>query len=229
MNPVSENLINHCEFEQLHLSGAIQSFGALLRVETDNNFITHASENLADFSNVNAQEVIGKSLDILGWFNPKNLENLPHELGKTTTLSHIATGSQDRIDALLIRGDGCILIELEKNTKIEVIAIQQLQRPLLSAPQNEEELIRYHALLLSAFRDIIHFDCVMIYQFLEDWSGNVIAEATSEGIGSYLGLHFPATDIPQIARDLYLKNPSRLIQDAQADAVPILGIDATVH
>jgi light-regulated signal transduction histidine kinase (bacteriophytochrome) len=122
----------------------------------------------------------------------------------------------------------CILIELEKNTKIEIIPIQQLQRPLLSAPQNEEELMRYHDLLLGTFREIIHFDRVMIYQFLEDWSGNVVAEATSKGIGSYLGLHFPASDIPQIARDLYLKNPSRLIQDAKADSVNILGIDKTV-
>jgi light-regulated signal transduction histidine kinase (bacteriophytochrome) len=228
MYSISENLINQCEFEQLHRSGAIQSFGALLRVETDNHLITHASANLADFSDLNAQDVIGKSLDVLGWFNPKYLEDLPPELGKTVSLSHLATGAKERIDAMLIRGEGCILIELEKNTKIEVIAIQQLQRPLLSAPQNEEELGRYHALLLSAFRNIIHFDRVMIYQFLEDWSGKVIAEATSEGIGSYLGLHFPASDILQIARDLYLKNPSRLIQDAQADAVPILGIDATV-
>ncbi len=228
MNSIPENLINYCEFEQLHLSGAIQSFGALLRVETNDNLITHASENLADFSNVHAQNVIGKSLEILGWFNVKCLENLPHELGKTMNLSHIATGLQESIDALLIRGDGCILIELEKNTKIEVIAIQQRQRPLLSAPQNEEKLMSYNELLLNSFREIIGFDRVMIYQFLEDWSGKVIAEATSEGIGSYLGLHFPASDIPQIARDLYLKNPSRLIQNAKADAVPILGIDATV-
>jgi chemotaxis family two-component system sensor kinase Cph1 len=228
MNSIPENLINHCELEELHLSGAIQTFGALLRVETNNHLITHASENLADFSNANAQGVIGKSLDSLGWFNPKYLKNLPHEIGKTITLSHIATGVQDRIDALLIRGDACILIELEKNTKIEVIAIQQLQRPLLSAPQNAEELKHYHDLLLGAFQEIIHFDRMMIYRFLEDWSGEVIAEVTSAGIGSYLGLHFPASDIPQIARDLYLKNPSRLIQNATSNAVPILGIDATV-
>jgi light-regulated signal transduction histidine kinase (bacteriophytochrome) len=228
MNPISENLVNHCEFEQLHLSGAIQSFGAMLCVETENHLITHASANLSDFSNVNAQEVIGKSLDCLGWFNPKYLDDLPPELGKTLTLSHIATGSEDRIDALLIRGDGCVLIEFEKNTRIDVIPIHQLQRPLLSAPQNEAELMCYHDLLLNAFREIVHFDRVMIYQFLEDWSGKVIAEATSQGIGSYLGLHFPASDIPQIARDLYLKNPSRLIQNATAQAVPILGIDVTV-
>jgi light-regulated signal transduction histidine kinase (bacteriophytochrome) len=229
MDAVSENLINHCEFEQLHLSGAIQSFGALLRVETKNNIITHASENLAHFSDVNPQDVIGKSIDTLGWFNTKYLDDLPHELGKTKFLSHIATGSQEQIDAMLIRGEACILIELEKNeTKTEVIPVQQLQHPLLSAPLNKNDLLNYHALLLDAFRKITHFDRVMIYRFLDDWSGEVIAEATAEGIGSYLGLHFPATDIPQIARDLYLKNPSRLIQDAKADAVPILGMDESI-
>ena len=206
MDTVSENLINHCEFEQLHLSGAIQSFGALLRVETKNNIITHASENLAHFSDVNPQDVIGKSIDTLGWFNTKYFHDLPDELGKTKVLSHVATGSQEQIDAMLIRGEECILIELEKNeTKTEVISVQQLQHPLLSAPLNKNDLQNYHALFLDAFRKITHFDRVMIYRFLDDWSGEVIAEATAEGIGSYLGLHFPASDIPQIARNLYLK------------------------
>jgi light-regulated signal transduction histidine kinase (bacteriophytochrome) len=61
----------------------------------------------------------------------------------------------------------------------------------------------------------------MIYQFLEDWSGEVIAESTFPDRGSYRGLRFPASDIPAIARNLYQQNPYRMISEVNAEPVPI--------
>ena len=57
------------------------------------------------------------------------------------------------------------------------------------------------------------FDRVMIYQFMHDGSGRVIAEARGEGVESYLGLRYPASDIPEQALRLYLTNWLRLIPD----------------
>lgn len=62
----------------------------------------------------------------------------------------------------------------------------------------------------------------MAYMFHEDEHGEVIAEATAEGVQSFLGLHFPATDIPQAARDLFVVNGSRIIVDADMTPVPML-------
>ncbi|KAI9082608.1 hypothetical protein K1719_035477 [Acacia pycnantha] len=50
------------------------------------------------------------------------------------------------------------------------------------------------------------YDRVMAYKFHEDDHGEVIAEITKPGLEPYLGLHYPATDIPQAARFLFMKN-----------------------
>jgi len=63
-------------------------------------------------------------------------------------------------------------------------------------------------------RALSGFDRVMIYRFDEDWNGEVLAESTGDGaLVAYLGLRFPATDIPEQARRLYLLNPLRLVVD----------------
>jgi light-regulated signal transduction histidine kinase (bacteriophytochrome) len=70
------------------------------------------------------------------------------------------------------------------------------------------------------------FQRVMYYRFREDEDGDgeVLAEARQAEIyGSYLGLRFPASDIPRVARTLYVRNSWRLIPDARAAAVPVLG------
>ena len=54
--------------------------------------------------------------------------------------------------------------------------------------------------------DLTGYDRVMAYMFYEDDHGEVIAEVTKPGLEPYLGLHYPATDIPEAARFLSKKN-----------------------
>lgn len=49
----------------------------------------------------------------------------------------------------------------------------------------------------------LDLDKVMIYRFDAQWNGEVIAEAAADGVEPYLGLNFPASDIPKQARDLF--------------------------
>lgn len=78
--------------------------------------------------------------------------------------------------------------------------------------------------LVACISSLTGFQRIMLYQFREDGDGEVVAEARdTEVYGSYLGLRFPASDIPLIARALYQKNPWRLIPDATAVAVPVIG------
>jgi light-regulated signal transduction histidine kinase (bacteriophytochrome) len=62
-------------------------------------------------------------------------------------------------------------------------------------------------------REVSGFDRVMLYRFDARNNGQVIAEATRDGIGSFLGLFFPSSDIGARARDLYLHNFTRYIPD----------------
>ena len=55
------------------------------------------------------------------------------------------------------------------------------------------------------------FNRVMMYCFDKDWNGEVVAEVKNNEMQSYLHHHFPATDIPEPVRNLYTKNPVRVI------------------
>jgi light-regulated signal transduction histidine kinase (bacteriophytochrome) len=61
----------------------------------------------------------------------------------------------------------------------------------------------------------------MVYRFDQDGSGEVIAESARGDLESYLGLRYPASDIPRQARVLYERNWLRLIADVNAPASPI--------
>ena len=53
-----EELLQGCESEDLHLSGAIQPFGALVIVKRSTNKIIHASANLKEFVDLDANSVL---------------------------------------------------------------------------------------------------------------------------------------------------------------------------
>ena len=59
-------------------------------------------------------------------------------------------------------------------------------------------------------RELTGFDRVMVYRFDDDWNGEVIAEAKLDSLNTFLGLHYPATDIPAQARELYRRNWLRM-------------------
>ncbi len=71
-------------------------------------------------------------------------------------------------------------------------------------------------------RALTGFDRVMVYRFDPDGSGEVIAESARSSLDPYLGLHYPASDIPKQARALYERNWLRIIADVDAAPVPVL-------
>lgn len=73
-------------------------------------------------------------------------------------------------------------------------------------------------------RGLTGFDRVMVYRFDQAGSGEVVAEALRSGIDSFLGLNYPASDIPIQARALYLRSVFRIIADVDAPAVPIFPV-----
>ena len=67
--------------------------------------------------------------------------------------------------------------------------------------------------VVQCFRDLTGYDRVMVYKFDPDGHGKIIAEARDPRLESLLGHHYPATDIPQRARELYLRNRVRVLVD----------------
>jgi len=76
-------------------------------------------------------------------------------------------------------------------------------------------------LLAEEVRSLTGFDRVMVYRFDAEWNGEVVAERRRPDLNPFLGLHYPATDIPAQARRLYALNPIRLIVDIGYVPVPL--------
>lgn len=81
------------------------------------------------------------------------------------------------------------------------------------------KLVNVAARLVKA---MLGYDRVMIYRFDQDGSGKVVSEAKQSELESFLGQYFPASDIPQQARRLYIENPIRIISDARGQRVDIV-------
>lgn len=75
----------------------------------------------------------------------------------------------------------------------------------------------------TVFKLLGNYDRGMVYQFNDDNSGQVIHEIKRDHVTtSYQGMRFPASDIPLTARQLYIKNGLRYIENVDADDLPIV-------
>jgi light-regulated signal transduction histidine kinase (bacteriophytochrome) len=89
----------------------------------------------------------------------------------------------------------------------------------LVSGQSSSDLLNRAAIHI---RRLISYDRVMIYKFSKDDHGEVVAEAKSDHIRPLIGLHFPASDIPKQARELYKKQHTRIIADVNAEPTDII-------
>ncbi len=71
-------------------------------------------------------------------------------------------------------------------------------------------------------RQVAQYDRVLVYRFMQDDSGWVIAECCKPGLQPFLDLHYPAADIPKQARALYIKSWLRLITQVNYDPAPLV-------
>lgn len=213
--PTQEPFIAQCEQEPLHLSGAIQGHGTLLVADSGLR-ITHIAANAGLF--FPEPPAIASLLpppfhSFVGRLDPAPGSNI-----RKPSAFH---GLQGWMDATITRNEkGSAILEL---TRVEPFELPQ-HSTRYRVPQSISEVDKLRQELADLVLAMSGFQRVMIYLFREDGDGEVVAEARADSaIGSYLGLRFPASDVPLIARRLYLLNPWRLIPDAAAPSVPLLG------
>ena len=208
--------------EPIHTPCSIQPHGALIVLADSDLSITHVSSNVGDFSDISAGEACGARITaIVGATNAEQLESAIRAgdlIGfNPMKMMLAARGVLSQFECTVQRARGSFIIELQpyieplQGFEFELASIRKPLSRLKVAP-DVGGLLRDAAV---AVQHIGGFDRTMVYQFHDDWHGEVVAEATSGGdvLGSYLGLHFPASDIPEQARRLYVENPLRLIGD----------------
>jgi chemotaxis family two-component system sensor kinase Cph1 len=226
--------LSSCDREPIHIPGAIQPHGVLIAVREPDLTVVAASVNLGAACGTEAADALGRP------FAPLLEEDSAAQVHALLSGGELAgaspfplwfrgaaTGGGRPWHAMLHRHGGLALLEAESPAAATdgpavarglFPAISGAIERLQAAPDTRalcDDVVR-------EVRRLTGFDRVKLYRFHPDWSGEVVAEDRAEPMPSYLGLNFPASDIPAQARELYRINADRLIPDAGYAPVPIL-------
>ena len=213
--------LTNCDREPIHIPGNIQPHGVLFRIDETNFNISHVSESCREILGLEAGELIGTPLLQLihesqatglkeKLLQPDLAKYNPHKLAVRFGVK----GELRSFDGIAHRYKGNLILELEPSRERAEVEFTSFYHRARESVQLLRATKSLPALLESAageVRKITGFDRVVVYRFDENWDGHVLAEEKREGMDSYLGLHFPASDIPKQARDLYTLNTLRII------------------
>jgi two-component system, chemotaxis family, sensor kinase Cph1 len=213
--PRPDNAISltDCDREPIHIPGSIQPHGLLLIAGQDDLCVVGGAGAVASQF---GPDWLGRSISSL--------------MGSDTAESLRLAGQTCSLDTPRPGWEGCArksgdvwLIELEpagsRRTAVEVLSWIEA---VGGSFERAGSLVQLCECAAEAFRRLTGFDRVMIYRFLDDDSGVVIAGDAEAGLATFLNHHFPASDIPQQARALYLRNRVRVIPDVSYEPLPIV-------
>lgn len=213
--------LTNCEKEQIHIPGAIQPHGVLLALKEPELTILQISNNTFHFFGIDPQELLNQPLSrLLDEEQVKFLKDgcSQEDLQFVNPIEFIIK-IDDKIthfDGIIHRSHEVLILELEPTFSEKNNAFFQfyhLVKQSIFKIQGASTLKELSQVLVKEVRKISGFDRVMLYRFDENWHGQVIAEEKPEYLTAYLGLHYPASDIPKQVRDLYIQNWLRLIPD----------------
>ena len=221
--------LTNCEDEPIHVPGAIQPHGLLLALDPDTQAVAVASANVDALAGVSADEAVGRPLECLlgdplaehvrrrlaeGVLDEPLVVHLPHDLPGSLA------GAE--VDVALHRTDARLVVEVETVGRPRSVMLSyQSARAAMARLAAETTVLGLAGQLAQEVAELTGVDRVMVYRFDRAWNGEVIAEERRDDLNPFLGLHYPASDIPAQARRLYTVNWTRLIADVDYEPVPL--------
>ncbi len=228
---------DQCEIEPIHTPGTIQPFGAV--IATDKQFNIHyASANTSDFFSEEPTELFGKPLNHL--MNEKSGQYISQYITQDSfelpLYLQVITNNGKLLELYAYNNGDMYVFEFEQ----EENSIAKSKENILSSPyrrlqrhiekvKSTTTLSELCQLATQVLHELLGHDRVLAYQFDEvDQHGEVIAEVVQDGMRPMLGLHYPASDIPPQARELFLQNNIRMIPDIHYQPINIVAINKDV-
>lgn len=224
-----------CDREPIHVPGAIQPHGLLLALEVD----AHGDPDTTVMVSANVEQMLG--LPVAEALGLPLARLLGEPMGIAVRQRAASTVVGDPLVMTLLGPDdrggalSGLMVDVGVHRSgdrvvVEVEPTESVRGPVLSYQSARGAMARMAAAdsvrgladqLAREVRNLTGFDRVMVYRFDEQWNGEVIAEQRRIDLNPFLGLHYPATDIPAQARRLYTVNWTRLIADIGYEPVPL--------
>jgi light-regulated signal transduction histidine kinase (bacteriophytochrome) len=239
--PLELTTLEECSEESIYAPGYIQPYGIVLWLQETDLKILQVSENIDQFFGISAAALLGQPLErlfsrpqvqqIADYLTQKDLEIYnPFELKTRRKVNQVDQSRKTQtFRSTLHRTVNGSILELEPQLnarKTDAIdSYHRLQRAILHL-RRATNLTDLAQILAQEVKAIAGFDRVMVYRFEADDHGVVIGEAKEKYLEtyleSYLGLHYPAIDIPIPARKLFYRNWVRQIPAVNYTPVPLI-------
>jgi chemotaxis family two-component system sensor kinase Cph1 len=230
--PFGQADLSNCEQELIHLAGSVQPHGALFTLRLPQLVIEQVSTNVAEVVGLAPDELLGRPLASLGEGCERRLQELlakPANGAMPLRFDCVVGGRRRAFEGAAHRvGSSWLVLELEPNGPSPVETVD-LDGPTIFAHLTGElerltaaaTIDRLADATVRTFRGLVGYDRVMVYRFDPDGHGQIIAESRDPRLDSLLGHHYPSTDIPQRARELYIRNKLRVLVDVNYHAAPL--------
>jgi light-regulated signal transduction histidine kinase (bacteriophytochrome)/ActR/RegA family two-component response regulator len=221
--------LTNCDREAIHLPGSIQPHGCLFVCDSGGTVIRRASVNASAMLGLKTEQL--NDVMLSGVFSEsvthaiRNAAARSNDPSRPALLLDITLGENpSAFDISVHTHKGAMIVEFEPSHGANMSSPLDLARTLIGRLNKIRDPDRLIADAARLVRGLLSYDRVMIYRFAHDGSGEVVSESKRGDLESFLGQHFPASDIPKQARQLYLDNTIRVIGDASADRVPVLPV-----
>ncbi len=221
-----EQALRECASEPIHQIGHVQPHAALLAFEPGGERrVRQASTNIQAFLGRTLAEVLGQPLAALFDADARALLDALCERARAQGTP--ATGRLHADVPLIAHAypSGELLaLELERNEgspshgRLDELLLETVEAVVAIAPLEDEA---YFDAVARLVRRLTGYDSVMVYRFDANMDGEVVAQDRSPEAQEFLGMRFPASDIPPQARRLYTINLVRVVADTEAVPSPI--------
>jgi two-component system, chemotaxis family, sensor kinase Cph1 len=228
--------LTNCDQEPVQTPGCIQSHGVLLALRLSDLTLVQVSDNTGYWLGLPPEQLLGASVSVV--IGPERTlqlrevltrEPIDHNPLYVFTLPKQA--EVEPLDVMVHTAGGVVLLELEASGRQSGLGepdYYTLLKKTVTRLQAAQSLFEFCHQVTEEIRELTGLDRVMVYRFHADQHGEVIGESKRAELPPWLGQHYPAEDVPQPAREIFMKIWIRPLPDAQAplaEMVPLANPD----
>lgn len=219
--------VGNCADEPIHIPGSIQPHGYLLAVDEPSLIVRQLSANCEELLAGNVTAALGQPLERFltadSWRELRE-KLVSEDLRQVNPIKIQFIGAADVWNAIAQRSQDLLILEIESSVRGDpsFLDVYRKINAAVEAIGTAVDLTELYQTTVRWVKELTGYQRVMIYEFDSEWNGRVVAEVREPHQEPFLGLHYPASDIPAQARRLYTHNWLRTIPNITYSPSPIL-------